>query len=243
MIYSIIFGVFNILSFIYTNNKLQQKYYNDLADKKDEWKISKSRINNLGNKTCWFPLNPYNTKNYSPLQKRHYLWTIIMFICFSSATTECYLRGYTKLHLEHSKLVYLPIDVLIYEFMNSTFFYIYHRAAHTKYLWKYIHQYHHAIYYPEPFDSLVGHPLDHMCSAICQVLPLFFYKSHVLSFIVYSSFLSYTGIWDHSGIKKILFHHSSVDHHIHHLYPTTNYGAGFPILVWDKLFGTYRATL
>jgi len=243
MIYSILFGVSGVVSFIHTNHKLQQKYYNDLADKKEEWKVSQLKTSSLGNKSTWFPLSPYNTKNYSSLQKNHYFWTLVMFVLFSAASMEAYLRGYTKLHLIHKNLIYLPLDIAIFEFLNSTFFYLYHRAAHTKYIYHYIHQYHHTIYHPEPFDSLVGHPLDHTCSAICQVIPMFIYSSHVLSFIIYSTFLSYTGIWDHSGIKINLFHHSSMDHHVHHLYPSKNYGAGFPILVWDKLFGTYRGTL
>ena len=185
MIYGIIFGISGILSFVCTNNKLQQQYYINLAHKKDQWKVLKHDTKSLNNTSQWFPLAPYNTKNYSPLQLQHYFWTIIMFISFTALTVEAYLRGYTKIHMIHKNLIYFPLDIAFCEFLNSTFFYIYHRTAHTKYLYKYIHQYHHTIKNPEPFDSLVGHPLDHMCSAICQVLPMFMYRMHLFSFLAY----------------------------------------------------------
>ena len=42
----------------------------------------------------------------------------------------------------------MPIDIPIILFINSTFFYLYHRLAHTKYVYKYIHRYHHAYVHP-----------------------------------------------------------------------------------------------
>ena len=48
------------------------------------------------------------------------------------------------------------------------------------------------------------------------------------------------GIYEHSGVKIKYLTQNSLDHHIHHAHPSKNYQAGFPILICDKLFGTYK---
>ncbi len=48
------------------------------------------------------------------------------------------------------------------------------------------------------------------------------------------------GIWEHSGIKFKYFNYKSIDHHIHHKYPSKNFSTGFPILIFDILHGTFQ---
>ena len=239
MIYGLIFGTCGVISFIHTNNKLQKKYYCELANSKDKWKISPNVTTSLNNNTSWFPLISSGNK-YSNLQKQHYLLSLIMFIVVNTIAFELYIQGYTKLHLIHKNLIFMPIDILFSLLINNFFYYYYHRLVHTKYLYKYIHSYHHAFLTPEPFDSLIGHPLDHSCSAIFQILPMFIYRMHLISFLAYSSLLSLIGLWDHSGIKFKFGKYSSVDHHIHHMHPSKNFSTGFPILIFDILHGTYQ---
>jgi len=232
-------GIMGIASFIQANDKLQEKYYCLMANTKDIWKINIVDTSTLNYKAWRFPLFTRLTK-YTRQQKIHYFGSITMFIAGNALSVHLYLNNKSKLHIDNSQLMYLPFDLFWCLFMNSTFFYIYHRLAHTKYLYKYIHSYHHAFRSPELYDSLIGHPLDHTCSAICQVLPMFVYRMHLLTFFLYSSILSMMGIYDHSGIKLKFPFYSTLNHHIHHKYPNKNYGSGFPILVWDKLFGTYQ---
>ena len=232
-------GLASVMSFIQANDKLQEKYYCVMADAKDRWKMNALDISSLNYKAWRFPLFTRLPK-YTRLQKIHYLGSLTMFVIFQALSVNLYLKNKSKLHLDHIELVYLPLDVVWCLFLNSTFFFVYHRLAHTKYIYKYIHRHHHAFQSPELYDSLIGHPLDHTCSGICQVLPMFMYRMHLLSFLVYSSLLSLMGIYDHSGIKFDFPFYSTVEHHIHHKYPNKNYGAGFPILVWDRLLGTYQ---
>jgi lathosterol oxidase len=187
-------------------------------------------------------IHPFNIKKYTLQQKIHYFFSIIAIICINIFAFESYFGGYTKLYFnfDYKELIYIPIDIPISLFINSTVFYLYHRLAHTKYLYKYIHRHHHAYLHPEPFDSLVGHPLDHIIAGICQLLPMFIYRTHLLTFLIYTSLISTIGIYEHSGIKINYLIHNTIDHHIHHMYPSKNYQAGFPILIWDRLFGTYK---
>ena len=164
-----------------------------------------------------------------------------MFIIVNTIVVELFLNRYTKLHLITEKLIYFPIDLLICFLINQIGFYYYHRLAHTKYFYKYIHIHHHAFIHPEPFDSLVGHPLDHTFSGIFQILPMFVYKMHLVSFLVYSSILSMMGVYDHSGINFQFLNYNSIPHHIHHVYPSKNFSLSFPIPLCDFLHGTYKS--
>jgi len=228
MIYGLIFGTGGIILYIHTNNQLYKRYYNN-TDNIDKLSF----------------IHPFNIKKYTLHQKIHYFFSIIAVICINIFAFELYFGGHTKLYfnLDYKELVYMPIDIPIILFINSTFFYLYHRLAHTKYVYKYIHRYHHAYVHPEPFDSLLGHPLDHTMAGICQLMPMFIYKTHLLTFLIYTSIVSTMGIYEHSGIKFNFLIHNTTDHHVHHMYPSKNYQAGFPILIWDRLFGTYKKNL
>ena len=220
MIYGFLLGIFGIISFVYSNKQIQKQNYIN------QYPIFKEI----------FP------QKYTELQKRHYLLTLLTLIIFNTTIFELYQKGYTKLHLIHHNLIYLPIDIIILLTTNNFLYYYYHRLAHTKYFYKYIHSYHHAFSSPEPFDSLIGHPLDHLCGAISQVIPIFFYKTHLISFLIYLSIMSTIGVWDHSGIYIKKYNYKSIDHHIHHKYPSTNFGTSSPFLIFDILHGTYKET-
>ena len=242
MLDSFLFGIFGLISFIHTNNSLLRKHYNE-QNNKNGWRVTKNDNKILINESIWNIFFLSNIKKYSDLQKRHYIQTMIMFVIVTAMSMETYKYGYTQLHLNHYKLIYFPIDIFVSFFINGTVFYFYHIFAHTKYMYKYIHSYHHAFIKPEPFDSLVGHPLDHFGSGICQIIPMFIYPMHLLSFMTYSSILSLLGIYDHSGVYFKFFKYDTIDHHIHHAYPTKNYGAGYAFMCWDRLFGTYKAKM
>ena len=88
MIYGIIFGTIGLISFIYTNNKLQKKYYYESTDKKDDRKIHNNKTRLLNKNLSWFPLSRYNTK-YTKLQKIHYFFSMLMFILFNGIQLLC----------------------------------------------------------------------------------------------------------------------------------------------------------
>lgn len=241
MLYGTIFGIGSIISYIQTNNLLYKKF--NLKDDNKERKIYEKNSKKENIET--YLIHPFNIKKYSVEQKIHYFFTIIIIILINILGFESYLNGYTKLYINYNskELIYVPIDIIISLLINSTGFYLYHRLAHTKLYYKYIHKYHHAFCRPEPFDSLIGHPIDHMCAGLCQILPMYIYEMHLVTFLIYSSLLSMQGIYEHSGIKLNSIIYDTLDHHIHHLYPTKNYQAGFPVLFCDKLFGTYKKNI
>merc|ERR1711935_1159931 len=122
---------------------LYRKYYLKMANKKEEWTIYKTK-NKEENKedSEKYLIHPFNIKKYSTQQKIHYFFTIIMIIFVNILAFESYFNGYTKLYFNYNykELIYVPRDVAISLFINTTVFYLYHRLAHTKYLYKYIHR-------------------------------------------------------------------------------------------------------
>ena len=244
MIYGLVIGLISLASFIQTNNSLFKKYYYK-PEKSIKRKISSSSKLVFKKNEIYHWFYPPNIAKYSKLQKQHYIWSMIILILFTALSVELIINGYTKLYfnIPHNlkEIGYISIDIGICFFINGIY-YFYHWLAHTRFLYKHIHCYHHAFLSPEPFDSLVGHPLDHLISAINLVIPMFIYPMHIVSFMIYSSVISTIGIYDHCGIKIQFLNYDSIDHHIHHKYPLTNYGTP-PFMIWDKFFGTYRAHL
>jgi len=244
MLYGIIIGICGIISYIYTNNGLYKKYYiNENHNENHNEKLIYKRSNQKINESINYKFNhPFNIIKYTKKQKIHYFFTLLSIICINTIAFESYFNNYTKLYTElnYSELIYVPINITISLLTNSTIFYFYHRLVHTKYIYKYIHIYHHAYIYPEPFDSLIGHPIDHIIAGFCQILPMYIYRMHLITFLIYVSFISTIGIYEHSGLDIKYIGYNTIDHHIHHKYPSKNYQAGFPILICDKLFGTYK---
>ena len=192
MLYGLIIGIGGVISYIYTNNKLYKKYYITMANTKNEWAIYNNKNIKIINKNQLIFYHPFNIKKYSNKQKIHYFFSLISIVCINIIGFESYFQGYTKLYFNSNiffnfkeilyLVIQLPIDIFVSLLINSTVFYLYHRLVHTKYLYKYIHRYHHAYLNPEPFDSLIGHPLDHTMSGFYQLLPMYIYKMHLLSF-------------------------------------------------------------
>ena len=243
MLFGLLFGIFSVLGYIFANNHLQKKYYCELADSVKDWKLLPNKTLSLKDPLSWFPLNPYSNKERSKLQKTHYTISLLMLAIINTISVESYLNGYTTLHMDINYLYYLPFDIMILLTLNNGLFYYYHRLGHTKYMWKYIHKYHHFYKNPEPFDSLIAHPIDNIVANIFIILPIYFYNMHIITFIIYASIISDFGIRDHSGVEFKFLGYNSKNHYIHHNHPNKNFGTSCPFLIFDMIHGTYQSEL
>ena len=134
------------------------------------------------------------------------------------------------------------------------FHYCFHRACHTiPYLYKHIHNHHHANSAITVYTTFEQHPLD---LVLTNMLPILFtaalmVPNHHFMFLFfwYKSFLEISG---HLGkeIKGLSFPQciwvpkalgislKSKDHNYHHIRPLKNFSKRFSL--WDKVFRTFE---
>ena len=135
--------------------------------------------------------------------------------------------------------------VLIF-LIDDLYFYFYHSALHTKFLYKHIHKTHHRSSMPIPMEYIFTHPLEWFFGAIGPFIGLVviasFSEINIYAFWVMSALRNLHELDIHSGIKSskitslIPFYGTTEHHDLHHSKNKGNYASTFTL--WDKVFGT-----
>ena len=131
--------------------------------------------------------------------------------------------------------------------IDDLYFYLYHAALHTKFLYKRIHKTHHRSTMPIPMEYIFTHPLEWFLGAIgpfigLAVIAIFFPQVNIYAFWTMSALRNLHELDIHSGIKSskiasvIPFYGTTEHHDLHHSRNKGNYASTFTI--WDKVFGT-----
>ena len=131
--------------------------------------------------------------------------------------------------------------------IDDLYFYLYHAALHTKFLYKRIHKTHHRSTMPIPMEYIFTHPLEWFLGAIgpfigLAVIAIFFPQINIYAFWTMSALRNLHELDIHSGIKSskiasvIPFYGTTEHHDLHHSRNKGNYASTFTI--WDKVFGT-----
>lgn len=121
-----------------------------------------------------------------------------------------------------------------YSILAELNYYVYHRAAHSRYLYTLVHKKHHAIINTYPFDTFYFTSIDDISLAACLEIPLLFVRltqnelNLVLWFYITMGFLA------HSNYVYDL-------HDIHHRFLKCNYCIVIPY--FDILFGTFKSNM
>ena len=135
--------------------------------------------------------------------------------------------------------------VLIF-LIDDLYFYFYHSALHTKFLYKHIHKTHHRSTMPIPMEYIFTHPLEWFFGAIGPFIGLVviasFAEINIYAFWAMSALRNLHELDIHSGIKSskitslIPFYGTTEHHDLHHSKNRGNYASTFTL--WDKVFGT-----
>ena len=135
--------------------------------------------------------------------------------------------------------------VLIF-LIDDLYFYFYHSALHTKFLYKHIHKTHHRSTMPIPMEYIFTHPLEWFFGAIGPFIGLVviasFSEINIYAFWAMSALRNLHELDIHSGIKSskitslIPFYGTTEHHDLHHSKNKGNYASTFTL--WDKVFGT-----
>jgi sterol desaturase/sphingolipid hydroxylase (fatty acid hydroxylase superfamily) len=118
----------------------------------------------------------------------------------------------------------------IYLICYDIWYYFIHYLLHTRHFY-FIHKIHHKNVYPKFNDYYLIHILEIPIQSIGLLVPIYFYKLHILQLFYALLFINIRGLLEHD--ERMIF--LVGNHHlIHHKIPKYNFGA-----YWlDYIFGT-----
>lgn len=155
-------------------------------------------------------------------------------------------QGLISINLGESWRILLDF-VLLFLAMDMLMF-IFHIIIHKTFLYKAVHQLHHAAIDPKPIDLFVLHPVETMGFGSLWLLLLMVYPFNIYAIILYLVVNVVFGLAGHLGIEPlparvrdlplIKYLGTSTFHHNHH--QDIHHNFGFYTSIWDRLFKTYR---
>ena len=139
------------------------------------------------------------------------------------------------------------LQLLLIFLIDDLYFYLYHSALHTKFLYKHIHKTHHRSTMPIPMEYIFTHPLEWFLGAIgpfigLAVIAIFIPQINIYAFWTMIALRNLHELDIHSGVKSskatsaIPFYGTTEHHDLHHSRNKGNYASTFTF--WDKIFGT-----
>ena len=128
-----------------------------------------------------------------------------------------------------SLLAQLPMIFIIHDF----FFYHFHRACHSRYLFKY-HKKHHELIVVNPVGALYAGSVEHIfINTLPAIISPKIIGAHYGMEILWTLLATINVVMAHTGRK-----HFSDDHELHHKKKNVNFGLG--LYFFDKIYKTYK---
>ena len=178
--------------------------------------------------------------------------TIILRILFPFAATSvalwCQINGVGILHQLH---IYFVLQIIIAFVVLDLAIYFQHILFHyIPFLWRF-HKVHHTDQDIDVTTGLRFHPIEMVLSMLIKFAVIVIIGAPVLAVIIFEVVLNATSMFNHGNInllkkldKVMRFIVVTPDvHRVHHstIVKETNSNFGFNLIIWDKLFKTYKA--
>jgi len=138
-------------------------------------------------------------------------------------------------------VLWLPASLIISLLMMDAGLYYSHRFMHAKWIFRYVHRWHHRYTAPVIFTTTAMHPFEFVVFQSCLLLPALILPMHWSVYIVAIGYTYLIGMIDHSGIIvnwPLPLHSGNRFHDDHHVYFHCNYG--HHTMLWDRLHGTVQ---
>jgi len=185
---------------------------------------------------------------------REIRWSLLSATIYGAPTGGAlwlfHRHDWTRLYSGWSEypLWYLPLSVLIYLFVQDSWFYWTHRAMHHPRVFRLVHAVHHHGRSPTAWTAMSFHPLEAITGAIVVPILLFIVPIHVAMLAMVLTVATVMGAINHLGweiFPRRLVHSAfgglviTASHHErHHEGYRCNFGLYFRF--WDRLCGTDR---
>mmetsp|Transcript_4613 Transcript_4613/g.6897 ORF Transcript_4613/g.6897 Transcript_4613/m.6897 type:complete len:420 (+) Transcript_4613:157-1416(+) len=171
--------------------------------------------------------------------------------CFNATLAGFLGMGLFMLHLNYPFLkFYYDLDrgwlhffrgFLIVFFWIEAWAYTAHRFLHKKFIYKYIHKWHHRYIAPSAFSAFGMHPFEFLLFQSGGIACCVLFDIHIMAFFAVVTYVSAHGQIDHSDVwmeGEFPWQPSAKYHSDHHSCFHVNYGQN--IVLFDWLFGTLR---
>ncbi|MEL6530373.1 MAG: sterol desaturase family protein [Pseudomonadota bacterium] len=186
--------------------------------------------------------------------RREIRWSLIATVIYGAPAGIVFWgwrhHDWTLLYTDLSAypLWYLPVSVLIYLFVQDTWFYWTHRAMHHRALFKQMHAVHHQSRPPTAWTAMSFHPLESLTGAVVFPLLVFVVPIHIGMVGVVLAIATIMGVTNHMGweiFPRWVVHSAlgkgliTASHHErHHEEYQCNFGLYFRF--WDRVCRTDR---
>ena len=138
-------------------------------------------------------------------------------------------------------LLWMPVSLVVSLLMMDAGLYYSHRFMHAKFIFRYIHRWHHRYIATTPFVVTAMHPLELIMFQAATFLPMLVLPTYYLSCILVFVYILVFNIIDHSGVKlqsRLPWQGPSSFHDDHHVYFHCNFGQ--VLTFWDRFHDTLR---
>ena len=167
------------------------------------------------------------------------IWTLFEVVILNLAANE-----HLGMISPSKQPIYFIIMICLVHLWRDLHFYLVHRLAHWRPLYKIAHHVHHKNINPGPWSGLAMHPIEHVmyfsCASLYILLP--FHPVFIIVTLVHAGLSPAPG---HVGFERIVtaknkpgFDLDAYAHYLHHKYFECNYADG--ILPLDRWFGTFH---
>ncbi len=183
-------------------------------------------------------------------------YSLMTMLIFASVVALLYLpqiRPLTKMYSPISAMggatwgwAYWLLSIVLMLAVHDLYFYLMHRAVHSKKLYPIIHKVHHLSHNPSPLAAFSFHPFEALCEFLVFPIVAFTIPHTLSALAVWMFTMALFNAYGHLGFelypRSFATHpvgrwiNTSVSHNMHHKFATQNYG--LYTLVWDRIFGT-----
>lgn len=189
-----------------------------------------------------------NKKSYKSGQFRKEIkWSLINAFLFSIVGAISFIawqNGFLKVYLNFSlfDFFYFPFSILVFLFLQETYYYWLHRWMHLPSIFRYVHLIHHESKISSPFTAFSFHPIEGLLQAIFLPILLVFIPIHLYALIFILIIMSITSVINHLDIEiypqrrfRLLgrFVIGASHHALHHSEFKYNFGLYFTF--WDRM--------
>lgn len=171
----------------------------------------------------------------------------IVFVFFGALTdyiiTNDFSKVYFSLDTSIFEVLYLFASFFIALALHDIYFYASHRLLHTKFMFKYVHSWHHRSHNTNAWSSFSFHPIEGVFQILIVPLVAIVIPIHEIVLMFFSFVLFLLSVYGHCGyelrhnkFKALNIFNTSLHHYQHHKY--VRYNFGIYLNFWDKLFKT-----